>query len=476
MKQVAQKRPANKPKIRMRYLRFSDIKGQINAERVAVLERKYRVRHELAHTLEGENVSEPADLLRIEAFLQLARPIELWRFLANLNEPVSPPKRVRDYQSYFNTYSGTVFGWRKYTEDEIVYFIADDQGDVISAPWHDVARRFDYATVRICGYFTWEITRLPTQQLETLHQRLLARPSVLAGLVWYEHLIKDLPESNRTQIATLSQLLRSIQGFIAPRQALVEPSVTDDGNVRPPTDTPPDSPADGSQGPCPWDPKYEDGVNGCTCVPDFNFKECCDAHDRCYGEGCSECDRLECDIALYDCILQKTGLPELAWLYFTGVRVLSSFRFNYCGNDNVPPVVIATGGLVGTGIGVASSVVFNANATLPFAVGGLLVGLVAATDMMARVQQFLGRRLCGVCDTGIELEKVCSEQVERLRQEIRKQYEERKRRCRRRRRWWQRLFCRIAATILYAFEVFWVEAFHLVCRMASAALQLTCLI
>jgi hypothetical protein len=69
-------------------------------------------------------------------------------------------------------------------------------------------------------------------------------------------------------------------------------------------------------------------TNGCTGVPDFNFRSCCDAHDICYCMGGNEEARVTCDDALADCIGQHSH-PWLAELYYLGVLALGRTFFNY---------------------------------------------------------------------------------------------------------------------------------------------------
>lgn len=79
--------------------------------------------------------------------------------------------------------------------------------------------------------------------------------------------------------------------------------------------------------------------NGCTIVPNVNaaVKACCDAHDACYCAGGDGDDRLACDRAFRDCI-RAAGHPNIADIYYMGVRTFGSFFFNYAANatDNVP--------------------------------------------------------------------------------------------------------------------------------------------
>ena len=74
-------------------------------------------------------------------------------------------------------------------------------------------------------------------------------------------------------------------------------------------------------------------ANGCTAVPDFDFKACCDAHDRCYCMGGNAADRKKCDDDLRKCIRAK-GHWFLSWVYYWGVRAFGSSHF--CWMDEAP--------------------------------------------------------------------------------------------------------------------------------------------
>lgn len=68
--------------------------------------------------------------------------------------------------------------------------------------------------------------------------------------------------------------------------------------------------------------------NGCTSSPDFNFIECCNAHDLCYCHGGSEEDRYICDRIFFDCVRNKAG-TIIAWIYYTVVRIAGASHFNF---------------------------------------------------------------------------------------------------------------------------------------------------
>lgn len=68
------------------------------------------------------------------------------------------------------------------------------------------------------------------------------------------------------------------------------------------------------------DPRQPDG---CSMVPDFDFTNCCEAHDAIYWEGGTEAARLEADQAFEKCVINK-GHSVIGPLYYTGVRVFGT--------------------------------------------------------------------------------------------------------------------------------------------------------
>ena len=66
--------------------------------------------------------------------------------------------------------------------------------------------------------------------------------------------------------------------------------------------------------------------DGCSLFPDRSlinaddWCDCCFEHDIAYWKGGTEEERLAADIALRECILEKTGNTELAELMYEGVR------------------------------------------------------------------------------------------------------------------------------------------------------------
>ena len=67
--------------------------------------------------------------------------------------------------------------------------------------------------------------------------------------------------------------------------------------------------------------------DGCSIFPDKSlitkedWCDCCFEHDIAYWKGGTEEERLKADIALRDCIIEKTGNKELADIMYSGVRL-----------------------------------------------------------------------------------------------------------------------------------------------------------
>ncbi len=60
--------------------------------------------------------------------------------------------------------------------------------------------------------------------------------------------------------------------------------------------------------------------DGCSCVPDFNFVQCCRDHDRAYYHGGSAEQRARADERFRQCIREK-GHGVLDDVYYIGVRI-----------------------------------------------------------------------------------------------------------------------------------------------------------
>jgi hypothetical protein len=73
--------------------------------------------------------------------------------------------------------------------------------------------------------------------------------------------------------------------------------------------------------------KDEGIADGCSCVPDFDFGDCCDMHDYLYWRGGKWGARAKADELLRQCIV-KRGHPVLAWIYWVGVRLFGASHFS----------------------------------------------------------------------------------------------------------------------------------------------------
>jgi hypothetical protein len=60
--------------------------------------------------------------------------------------------------------------------------------------------------------------------------------------------------------------------------------------------------------------------DGCSCAPDGNFRQCCEAHDRAYYQGGSKEQRKQADREFRQCIRDK-GHAILDDIYYFGARV-----------------------------------------------------------------------------------------------------------------------------------------------------------
>ena len=70
--------------------------------------------------------------------------------------------------------------------------------------------------------------------------------------------------------------------------------------------------------------------NGCTGVPDFWWKPCCDEHDKDYREG--KIPKYKADLKFYRCLKATAKTPvgkyALAPLYHVGVAILGWWAWN----------------------------------------------------------------------------------------------------------------------------------------------------
>ena len=60
-------------------------------------------------------------------------------------------------------------------------------------------------------------------------------------------------------------------------------------------------------------------TDGCSCWPDGDYRDCCEAHDRRYWTGGSPEERKQADLELKTCVAEK-GHQTLAVFMYWGVR------------------------------------------------------------------------------------------------------------------------------------------------------------
>ena len=84
--------------------------------------------------------------------------------------------------------------------------------------------------------------------------------------------------------------------------------------------------------------------DGCTGVPDFDTKDCCQEHDYYYRNDISVtgCSRAESDKRLLRCLSRKCRVPFVPLLYYIGARLFGWIPWNKqqkrMDTDRVPKV------------------------------------------------------------------------------------------------------------------------------------------
>ncbi|MBI4606881.1 MAG: hypothetical protein HY721_33375, partial [Planctomycetes bacterium] len=192
------------------------------------------------------------------------------------------------------------YGVREEAGEMWAYIELSSGTELIAAPF-DPADTEDYSRVRLFGLTTAQMAAREGMDNSEYIGLLRSDPVSRASKLWET----GFPKFRGTagQDAILNRLSQHLTFFVGKAQQFLAP---------------------------PW------VGDGCTGVPDFNFEDCCDAHDACYCRGGTEFDRLDCDLALYACIA-TTPPPwsaplrniKLAGVYFSGVRAFGSGHFNY---------------------------------------------------------------------------------------------------------------------------------------------------
>lgn len=276
-----------------------------NSTPVEKMVSNYGLHYEVALILAKERpYLDPESILRVSKLCDRAsfRELEIIIYGACGTLPVSPavPIAKRKFESHN---SGIQYGK---TIDEFArhryYFLDSNANELISAAVSPEADDLDYASLRFLGLHPWEMPKLMRKHRETLHALLHGKEAKAAAQFWTE-LTGDERASNNTGLSSkplslLSQLLLMIQDFT---QTVKYQNTTADN-------------------PCL-------DSDGCSNVPDFNIKSCCDAHDRCYCRGGDDGDRKVCDDELYQCIKRENS-SILAAIYRWGVEAFGAGHFN----------------------------------------------------------------------------------------------------------------------------------------------------
>lgn len=240
------------------------------------------------------------DLLKKERVVLESKPEDLDRLVGLLKEKEKPPV-FPVKSSVFEHRSGVTYGIEFFKDGSRRAFIKDALGTELVSVGLKGRKGSDpdYLTFRLIGRRPHELRRLDDASKRQANFLLHSKSAQVAGAVWKESLAAGVDADLAAAVKRLSQNLLMMQECTSP----LTPKQMAEGCV----------------------------TNGCTGVPDFDIKDCCDKHDICYWKGGTEADRLKCDVDFYNCIKGKGGFwhAVLAWIYYNGVRALGASHFNY---------------------------------------------------------------------------------------------------------------------------------------------------
>jgi hypothetical protein len=194
--------------------------------------------------------------------------------------------------------TGVVVGVERTDKTRVA--IAHPLGQELASACLDDDGELDLPSFRLCGWPPGALAHLPLDGREQARALLRGPAAQWAGSLFQDEEPLHLPPTEESAVRELSGHLRAIQAF--GRGALFDQSV-----------------GLGAHG----DPPYNYLTNGCSGVPNFDFKECCDEHDLCYAHTPLGF-RWGCDLELARCIAAHGG-PEhwvLGVIYGIGVLVL----------------------------------------------------------------------------------------------------------------------------------------------------------
>lgn len=416
-----------------RHLRRMRVEGRLQA---AIVQARIKSREDLLRDPGVAELARSAPRAR-EDLLKILTPPKDDPVPAALGVPIESASRVHQP-------SGMVLG-RTRDHAAARYAVSDGRGEIISAGF--IGRDPDFASVRFFGHRPWDLVNLPKDTRRQLAMRLVGPLRSTLRRLWRDADLGAADQPYRVLAAMagygaglMGGPLVDGGGSLVSDGELVPPG---DGDVAPPTD----------EGTPDGEIKPGDCANGCgpegefldieleSLIPDGNWAECCNEHDRCYcpeTADCGACHRAECDFKLLECMTQRTGWG-IAAIYYFMVRALGGLGPYECEDDPV-----GLGGLIAVGAGVAIGIA-AAEAT-----GSYIVGLAAAVVATALLSRFL----CEICEPIHQWREDIQETIEAL-IDFRR-FREAVKRCRRRRNWWRRQWCKFKAIIKYIWR--WIIA------------------
>lgn len=272
----------------------------LNSATVHELIERAQLDHELARRIvEGRPYSVPEDLLRRDGLRRPSWAPSIVKLLLDGRTIGTDAAISLSRSAVRRTHrTGIIAGFDP--GEPVRVFLAHPLGnELISANLAEDGK-LDLPTLRLCGWPPAALAHLPLDGRLQARSLLRGPAALWAGALFEEEESVDLPPAEERAVRELSAHLRAIQVF--GRRALFDESV-----------------GLGAHG----DPPYNFLTNGCSGVPNFDFKLCCDEHDLCYARTPLGL-RWGCDLELARCIAARGG-PEhwaLAAFYGAGVLVL----------------------------------------------------------------------------------------------------------------------------------------------------------
>lgn len=420
----------------MLHVPFSLIsEDKLDSKSLKRISAQYFVNEKLCKILEGQKITNPGELLRIEELLNYPDPVAVYKLV------VPPFYDQPDYSIGSEIISSEELPikrksirahlWMLKNNSSRISFSSID-GEIFSIGLNDEFE-IDPTTTRLGGHWFWELPKLQVDVRKTLFRHMI-QPQIIKE---FEELGKmdeaAQPVRNEKslpirKVAQAMTFIYSITGAYrlsaGASNGSVVPASTGiaDGTVYEPGQ--------------PMDHDDYPQSNYCTLSPDWPFGNCCVAHDYCYIEGekargCDECARFKCDLDFLKCMLGIAGanpaLQQMAFVYFIAVRGFGAFAFDYC-DKSVASSVIIGGIFAGSAVGVVAGLVAGG-------IAGAAIGLAAT----AGAYVIAGYLLCGMCELVENLVEKC-EADRKIREE---RCRRKKKKCRKKKKWWKKLWCKV---------------------------------